>query len=152
MNVKVFDGSVEELRSIAEAWKAEAEVNDMGILVVDIDKYLASLHLLAYGSSSNLLVLYDNEVPVGLLGLNYFENPLGPQKMANEHYFYVIPKKRGVSSMRLIKEAKSLAKIMGCSHFIMNASNLASGLHDKVCGLYKKMKMKHFETSYVTKL
>ena len=152
MKAEIFKGRVEELRHIAEAWQLEAQGNDMGILVENVDKYLAALHLLAYGDMSHLLVLYDGETPVGLLGLNYFESPLGPQKVANEHYFFVIPKKRGHSSMRLIKEAKVLARMMGCSHLIMNASNLASDLHDRVCKVYEKMNMTHFETSFITEI
>jgi hypothetical protein len=54
--------------------------------------------------------------------------------------------------MRLLKAAKVLAKERGCSHFIMNASNLASDMHDKVCNFYKRLDMKKFETSFISEV
>ncbi len=122
------------------------------IIADDIDKYLSELLAMASGSDSNLLVLYDGETPIGYIGLRYFESPLGNQRIANENYLYVLPEKRGLASMRLIRNAKFLAKHKGCSHLILNASNLASELHDKVCRVYEKMGLVKFETSFIVEL
>ncbi len=151
MEIKLFNDDIETLRPIAESWRKYAETNEFGI-TVNVDKHLIELVNMASGPDSDLIVLYDGEIPVGYLGLQYFDSPLGNQKIANEHYFFVIPEKRGLSSMRLIKSAKFLAKHKGCSHIIFNASNLASDLHKKVCRVYEKMGMKLFETSYISEV
>jgi GNAT superfamily N-acetyltransferase len=150
IQVELFTGDIESLRPIAESWQVVAMGNKFGISI-DTDKFLDGLKEMADGDDSDLLVLYDNE-PIGLIGLQYFTSPLGNQKMANEHYFFVIPERRGLSSMRLLKSAKALAKDRGCSHFIMNASNLASDMHDKVCSLYERLNMKLFETSFISEV
>lgn len=140
------------MRPIVEAWQAIVLTNDFGIIADDVDKFLRSLKDLAENEDSDLLVLYDDNTPVGYLGLQYFSSPLGNQRMANEHYFFVMPEHRGISSMKLIRDAKMLAKAKGCSHLIMNASNLASDMHDKVCEFYKNMNMKLFESSYISEV
>ena len=149
MEIKLFNGDTEELRPIVESWQENVIDNKFGINANDVDKYLCELGMLAKNENSDLIVLCDEGVPVGYIGLRYFESPLGDQKMADEHYLYVIPEKRGMSSIRLIKGARFLAKQKGCSHILFNASNLASDLHDKLCRVYEKMGMKLFESSYI---
>ena len=148
----LFKDDIEKLRPIADAWQEECMADDFGILADDVDRYLGELQSMAASDDADLLVLYEGRQPVGYIGLQYFDSPLGNQKMANEHFFYVIPDKRGIASMRLMKLAKQCAKAKGCSHVIFNASNLASGLHRKVCRLYERMNMKHFETSYISEV
>jgi len=148
----LFQDDIEKLRPIAEAWQRECKASDFGILADNIDKYLAELHSMAVSENAELLVLYDGRIPVGYIGLQYFDSPLGNQRMANEHFFYVIPDKRGIASMRLMKMAKQCAKTKGCSHVIFNASNLASDLHEKVCRLYERTGMKKFETSFISEV
>ncbi len=152
MEIKLFNDDIETLRPIAESWREEMRANEFGITADNIDKFLTELGNIASKEDSDLLVLYDEETPVGYIGLQYFNSPLGNQRMANEHYFFVIPEKRGISSMRLIKNAKFIAKLKGCSHLILNASNLASDMHDKICGFYEKSGMKKFETSYISEV
>lgn len=152
MEIKLFNDDIETLRPIAESWQNEMRANDFGIIADDMNKYLLELGVMASSLNANLIVLYDEETPVGYLGLRYFSSPLGNQIMAEEHYFYVIPEKRGLASMRLIKNAKFIAKMKGCSHIILNASNLASDMHDKVCNFYEKSGMKKFETSYISEV
>ena len=149
MEIKIFDDDIETLRPIVESWRKNVVDNDFGIIADDFDKYLFELGMMAARDDADLIVLYDEETPVGYIGLRYFSSPLGNQMMANEHYFYVIPEKRGLASIRLIKNAKVLAKMKGCSHIILNASNLASDMHDKICKFYEKSEMKKFETSYI---
>lgn len=139
---------IEKLRPIAEAWQEECKADEFGILA-DVDKYLAELQSMVVNANADLLVLYDEHQPIGYIGLQYFDSPLGNQKMANEHFFYVIPESRGMASMRLMKMAKQCAKAKGCSHIIFNASNLASSLHDRVCRLYERSGMKKFETAFI---
>ena len=151
MNIKLFNDDIETLRPIAESWFEFANKNEFGI-EVNVDKHLLELEMMATNDDADLIVLYDETTPIGYIGLRYFISPLGEQKIAEEHYLYVIPEKRGLASMRLIRNAKHLAKLKGCSHIIFNASNLASDLHDKVCNFYEKMGFAKFETSFITKL
>lgn len=149
MDIKLFNDDIEKLRPIVESWRENIKANEFGIIADDVDKYLTEISNLVLEANSDLLVLYDEETPVGYIGLQYFDSPLGNQRMANEHFFFVIPEKRGMTSLRLLKGAKYLAKLKGCSHIIFNASNLASELHDKICKFYEKLDMKLFETSYI---
>jgi len=97
-------------------------------------------------------MLIENELPVGFIGVTMFQSPISVDRMATEHLWYVIPVYRGWGGIRLIKVAKAWARSQGCSHFIGNASMLASDLHDQVCELYEAMKMKKFETVYICPL
>ena len=151
MEIKLFTDDIETLRPVVESWQQIVLDNGFGIIADDVDKFLSELESLAANDNSDLLVLYD-DTPVGYLGLQYFISPLGNQKMANEHYFFVMPEKRGLTSLGLIRVAKALAKERGCSHLIMNASNLASDMHDKVCEFYKRINMKLFESSYIVEV
>lgn len=151
MEIKLFTGDIETLRPVVESWQQIVLDNGFGIIADDVDKFLIELGNLATGEESDLLVLYD-DVPIGYLGLEYFISPLGDQKMANEHYFFVMPEKRGLSSIGLMRKAKVLAKERGCTHLIMNASNLASDMHDRVCAFYERLNMKLFESSYIKEL
>ncbi len=150
--MRLFISDIETLRPIVESWQEIVLDNDFGIIADDVDKFLLGLKALAENEDSDLLVLYDDDTPVGYLGLEYFISPLGNQKMANEHYFFVMPEHRGISSMGLFKTAKTLAKAKGCSHLIMNASNLASGLHNKLCRVYEKLGFTKFETCFISEV
>ncbi len=151
MEIKLFNDDIETLRPIAESWQDEAQANKFGI-ITDVNKFLSELNNMAFGQDSNLIALYDGDIPIGIIGLRFFDSPIGNQRMADEHFLYVMPENRGISSMRLIKSAKFLANRKGCSHRILNASNLASDMHDKVCRVYEKMGLRLFESSYISKL
>ncbi len=151
MDIKLFNDDIETLRPIAESWQDEAQANKFGI-ITDVNKFLSELNTMAFGQDSNLIALYDGDTPIGIIGLRFFESPIGNQRMADEHFLYVMPENRGISSMRLIKSAKFLANRKGCSHRILNASNLASDKHDKVCKFYERIGMKKFETSYISEV
>ena len=151
MEIKLFNNDIETLRPIAESWQDEAQANKFGI-ITDVNKFLSELNTMAFGQDSNLITLYDGDTPIGIIGLRFFESPIGNQRMADEHFLYVMPENRGISSMRLFKSAKFLANRKGCSHRILNASNLASDMHDKVCKFYERIGMKKFETSYISEV
>ena len=148
MIAKLFNDDIEKLRPIAESWKASVPDNDFN-LTVDVDAHLADLNKLTENINSTLIAIYEKDKPVGYLGLKIFINPLGNERIANEHYWYVMPENRTLGTIRLIKTAKMWAKLNGCSHIIFNASRLAGKNHDKVCSFYKKIGCKQFETSYI---
>ena len=145
-----YKGSTEQLKPIADLWANEAE-SSFGLELV-ADAHVKDLQTLVDSDMADLLVLDQDGEITGYLGIQIFKNPLGEQLIANEHYWFVIPECRGLSAMRLIKAAKVWAKEKGCSHLIMNASKLASELHDKVCKVYERQGMKHFETSYIMEI
>jgi GNAT superfamily N-acetyltransferase len=100
------------------------------------------------GEDSDVLVLMDGDEPVGLLGIFATNSFLGRQLMALEKYWYVMRSKR-LAGYMLINAAQEWAKEHRCSHLIMSASRLASGMHDKVCKFYRSRGFKDFETSFI---
>jgi len=150
MEVIIYKDNVEKLRPVMTLWRQEARIEQFGISF-DWETYIKDLQHLANDENSDLLVLMDNE-PIGYMGIQCFNSPLGEQKIANEHYWYVCPEKRGMGSMRLFRAAKNWATQKGCTHLVMNASMMASSLHDKVCMLYERVGMRKFETSYIAEV
>jgi GNAT superfamily N-acetyltransferase len=148
MKAIIYNGDIEDLRPIVQSWYEITRDNPFGI-EVSIDNHLADLRVLVESDNTDLLVLLEQGRPVGYLGTQIFDSPLGRQVIANEHYWYVLPDKRGIGSLRLLKLATQWADQKGCSHIIMSASNLASDMHDKVGQLYKRIGMKKFETSFI---
>jgi hypothetical protein len=151
MKIIIYNGDIEDLRPIVQSWYEITRDNPFGI-EVSIDNHLADLRVLVESKNSDLLVLLEQGRPVGYLGTQIFDSPLGRQVIANEHYWYVLSDKRGIGSLRLLKLATQWAGQKGCSHIIMSASNLASDMHDKVCELYKRIGMKKFETSFIMEI
>ncbi|TSA56099.1 MAG: GNAT family N-acetyltransferase [Planctomycetaceae bacterium] len=139
---------VSVLAPLAQAWLMEVN-NPFGI-DIDVRTHLMDLQSLMDGNFSDVFGLQTTSGQiVGYMGIVRFENPIGKGYIGNEHYWYVHPDHRGSGSVLLIKAAMQWAKEMSCTHFMANASKLASELHDKVCKLYEKMRMQHFETSYM---
>ena len=101
--------------------------------------------------SATLMLLLNEDIVVGFMGIFLHNSPVSVGLSANENYWYVLPKHRGASSLRLLKAAKKWAKDAGALHITMSASKLASDQHDKVCKIYEK-DMKHFETTYIMEL
>ena len=148
----VFKTEIQSLRPIAQSWAESTSDNQFNI-EIDVEHHMTDLADLALSKTSDLLVLFtDSGRPVGYMGLQTFNSPLGRQVIANEHYWYVMPEHRGRGSVELIKQARAWARQQKCSHMIMNASNLASDLHDRVCRLYARLGMKKFETSYIQEI
>ena len=147
--VRVFTGTADSLRHIAEFWQEES-VKDFG-MTIDIEEHLDDLQEMIDADNKDLLVIGDP--PYGYMGIGTFKNPLGTELMANEHYWYIIPeKRRGMGAIRLMKAAQEWAISKGCSHLLMTASKLASGLHDNVCKLYERTGFSHFETTYIKRI
>lgn len=139
---------IEAIRPLALLWKDSCNCKAFG-LSEDVDVFLAGLMDLIDGENSDLLLLKKGKDTIGFMGLAKFKSPLGNDDIANEHYLFVEPGNEGRGSLKLIATAESWAKAKGCSHLIMNASNLASDMHDRVCGLYERLGYTKFETSFI---
>ncbi len=143
---------IEPIKPIALQWKAECNGETMGIHL-EPDVYFSKLAELITRDDADLLLLLTNAGKVvGYMGVEIFFSPLGNQKIANEHNWYILEDHRGSGAMRMVRAIKEWAKEQGCSHLIMTASTLASDLHDKVCGFYESIGMKKFETSYIQEI
>lgn len=151
MRIKIFQNDVSVLEPVFRRWEDECKGIPMGI-DLDLSTYLADLQKLVDDSNSDLFVLWDNDIPVGYMGLRTFNSPLGRQLVATDHYWYVIPEKRGVSALKFLPLAERWARAKGCSHLMMSASMLASDLHDRTCKLYEKFGMEKFETTYIKRV
>ena len=141
---------IETLRPIAESWAKDACGSQYGIEIT-ADGHLADLERLSNSPSSALLVLVQ-AAPVGYIGIEFWQNPLGSELVASEKYWYVLPDARGRDSFRLLREAKKCAKQAGASYMFFTASRLAGTEHDRVCRLYEHMGFRAFETTYITSL
>jgi len=138
-----------QLLSLTREWEKEV---DWSLGFNPSPEFLAEeLDKLVSDPDSDVIVLIDSEI-VGMLALTIQKYPISNEIVASERAWFVKAEKRGVGSIRLIREAEMWAKEKGCTHFLMYASNLASGLHDKVCRLYQRLGMKLFETSFVKEL
>lgn len=140
------------LQPLAVQWVHEADrsfdINfDVGIALRNLQKMIDK-------ENSDVIGLYsDRETIIGYIGIDCFPNPVGEGLCANEHLWYVHPDYRGtMGSLRLIGSALEWAKEHGCTHFILNASELASKLHDRVCVMYEKLGFRRFETSYIVRI
>ncbi len=152
MKIEHFTGDVTELIDVVKAWHEECESERFGISI-SIPDVLQDLKILKKEENCILLVLRNNEEsPVGYMGVRLFKSPLGPDLIANEHYWYVMRSNRGVGAVRMLAAARKWAISRGATHFMANASNLASNLHDSVCEIYEGIGMTKFETTYLERL
>lgn len=131
-------------------WKRECNAEAFG-LTVDIGKMLQEMRGMVSHPECALLVMEEDGRVAGFMGLIVFVNPFGNERILNEHYWYVAPEFRG-KGYRFLKEAERWAREKGCSHLMLNASRLASGLHDKVCRLYEAFGMERYESTYLKKI
>ncbi len=146
--IEIFNGKVSELVHVIYSWSVTNNGSDFNI---DIDGIALGKDLknIIDSDDKELIVLKLSGNVVGILGLQFFSNPLGKGLIANEHYWYVVPEHRGIESIKMLKFAEDVAKDRKCSHIMMSASNLASDMHNSICRLYEKRKMKKFETVYI---
>ena len=142
---------IEELKLLALKWKEECKGEGFGIELVPQIHYSDLAGLIEKDDADLLLLMKRNKV-VGYMGIFSFDSPLGNQRIAEEHYWFVSDNKRGHGTMLLIRAARQWAKQHGCSHIIFNASCLASDMHDRLCRFYEKIGFRKFETSYIKEL
>lgn len=138
------------LAPVFQSWRSTC--NNIDGLSLDYHTHIKDLMAMVVEEDSDLYVLEDDTGVYGYMGLKTFNSPLGNQRIASEHYWYVVPEKRGVSALRFIPLARKWAREKGCSHLIMTASTLAGDLHDKVCKMYERFDMEKFETSYIKRV
>ena len=150
MNVKILDtnDNVESFASVIRAWFCETQKMEFGLDIELFTVFLDIGRLIAL-PDCEIFVLIDGETIIGFYGLAISQSKFSKQRIAEERYYYVMPEKRGISSLRLLKAAEKWSKEKGCSHFIIYASQVAGELHDRTCKLYEKLDMKQFETSYI---
>jgi GNAT superfamily N-acetyltransferase len=148
--VKANLDNFEAVKRVAEGWRGICNADKFGIEINDEVYFSGLKNLITYDNKDLLLLVGNDGGVVGYMGIEIFNSPLGNQKIANEHYLFMSRPSVGV--MLLIKAAKEWAREKGCSHLILNASNLASDLHDKVCRFYEKLGLSKFETCYMTEL
>ena len=152
MFIEIYRGKVfKTLRPVVDSWLAPLQDNKFQLDLVT-DRLLTDLQKLVNGRDSDLFVLRKEKDIVGFLGLTTFINSIGYNKVANEHYWYVLPKHRGIGSIRMIKMAKQWAIEKECSHLMMNASNLAGDSHRQVCNLYERLGMSKMESTYIQRI
>ena len=150
MEALQYNGPVEFMRPIVEAWRTEANSDKFGF-EMDADRFLETLSDLA-NSPDNVLLLLGNEGRcVGFMGGVLFDSPVNRSKCVQDKYWFVLPKHRGRSVIRLKKALEAWAIEKGAKHLLMSASMFASDKHDRVCKLYAKT-MKKFETTYIQEL
>lgn len=152
MNIKLYkvEDDMKILFPVIDSWFKEAQFEEFGI-EHDFFSGVEDLTRLINSDDGALLVMDINEKIIGFMGITVFKSPLSKQKIANEHYWYVLPEYRG-RGIYLISSAYKWAKEKECSHIMMNASRLASQLHDKTCQIYERMGMKKFETTYIKQI
>lgn len=129
-------------------WGREVNGDGLGVTIVPQFVWEQLARMIA-GPTSDVLGLVQDELLTGFIGVQMFVSPTGPQMMASEHYFYVAPEYRRLSSIRLIRAAQTWAGARGCARLLLTASQLASDKHDKVCRLYERLGAKKFETAYI---
>jgi hypothetical protein len=131
-----------DLIPLLRQWRGEAQMGKFGIkgYVHEVQSFLSKLPC--------VLLLVNEGVPVGLMGISVSTSPTGPQNMANEHFWYIAPKFRGYART-MIRAAEKWAKEKGCSHLILNASYAASASCDKVSHIYELLKYQPFERVYI---
>ena len=152
--MKVVKATIEDIPNllpVAAEWQRTCNGERFGI-ELDLKKSLSDLAYLIERETADLFLLVNKEDVVGYLGMTIFDSPIGSQKIAQEHYWFVMGDNKGRGTILLIRAAKEWAREKGCSHIIFNASNLASNMHDKVCRFYEKIGMKKFETSYIKEI
>ena len=142
---------IQKLRPIACEWRDTCNGDRFGI-EIDVKAHLADLARLIEREDADLFLLVNEGKAVGYIGVTIFDSPLGGQKVAQEHYWFVTGKNRGRGVMKLIRAVNEWAKEKGCSHIIFNASNLASDKHDNLCVFYEKIGFSKFETSFIKEI
>jgi GNAT superfamily N-acetyltransferase len=148
MTVIPYRGNVEPLRPLVNEWVEMAKRHCLGM---DITAECVMSDLSRQDWMQLFLLCEDYDVR-GFLAVEICPNPIGSDIVANERYWYVSPKARGIGSLKLFRAAKNWAKTCGASVFLSTASNLGSDMHDRLCELYEKLGMEKHQTIYSVRL
>lgn len=141
---------VELIRPLAERWLSECRAEDFG-LEVSLTDIFADMRDWLKTLPSTILTAWENDHPVGFFAIFVCKSFLSSQKIALEKYWYAEPNAHR-AGLVLYEEAVKWAKVNGCSHLLISASNLASGCHDKITRFCRAQGMKLFETSFLKEL
>ncbi len=143
--IKVDD----DLTELFDEWLKECRANsfDLEASVVEACKDIKTLN-----DNRAVFVMIEEGKIIGLLGVDINKSPIGPEMIANEHFFYVIPKYRGQGLQMIRTAEKWLKDKTQCTHFILNASYLASDLAPRVIRMYGLLGYSRFEVSMIKKL
>lgn len=148
--VEEFSGNIRELFPAIKSWGLEYNGENFGLYLV-VGDMANDILALVLAKNKALFVLKHEDKIVGFMGVSIFKSPIGVERIANEHYWYVLPEHRRCSP-KLTNAFLAWAKKNCCTHIMKNASNLASDHHDKVCRIYEKRGMKKFETTYIMEI
>ena len=137
MKVRIANSvdEIEGLKSLAEEWKEEWNGEGFGIELV-LGTFFSHLADMVNDADKELFLLLGKDEVIGFMGAVIFQSPLGNQNFCQERFWFVSGKHRGRGTMLLLRAVKDWGKGKGCSHRLMTASWLASGLHDRLCRFY----------------
>ena len=139
------------MKEVAYEWKHTCNAKAFGI-DLNPEVHFQDLARLIEDKDCELFLLMKKDRVIGYMGAVCFRSPLGNQKLTSEHYWFVSGKNRGRGTLLLLRAIKTWAKEKGCSHLIMNCSNLASQMHDRLCKFYEKIGFQRFESSFIKRL
>lgn len=139
---------IESLKEVALEWKEECKGGDFGIELIP-ETFFSHLADMINDIDKELFLLLRKGEVIGFIGAVIFQSPLGNQDICQEHFWYCSGDKRGQGTLLLYRAVRDWAKERNCSHLVMNASCLASNMHNKLCRFYEKIGFKKFETSYI---
>jgi len=145
-----YNGPVEFIRPLAEAWRNATQPEPFGIEIVT-DRFMETLNELANDEDSVFLLLEHKGRAVGFIGGVLFNSPVEYKTVVQDRYWFVLPKHRGEGAMKLKKALGDWAEERGASYLMMSASKLASDRHDGVCKIYART-MKYFETTFIAEI
>lgn len=129
----------------ARRWAAESNIKDFNLKIEP--QYLVNELLQLLHKEQSVLLTDENYN--GFMGLRLIRSPFSSQLICDEHYWYIIPEKRGRNALEFFKYALKWAKEKGCSHIMMHSSSMASDLPEKVNSFYKRMGMRQIETYFL---
>ena len=148
MKIVTFKGDVGILRPLCEAWRDESGKGfENFAFCLDIDKFLSYLEFVK--KLSVLLVGFENDEPIGFMGLFIQDSPLGADVILNENFWYIDKAHRGMAGVRMLKAAERTGREKGCNKFSVTASYLANEAATRVESLYKAMGFRLFEKIYI---
>lgn len=148
MILEPADG-LEQLAPLFEEWKASANGEEFGI-PLDVTIAMNTARMMMQSPHADLLVAVEDGAVHGFIGQVRQPSHVGPAIIAHERLFYVAEQKRGAGAS-LLRAFKRLAKAKGCTHFILNASQLA-GDAEKSSRLFSAFGAVPFEISHMGSL
>ena len=150
MRFELFQGDVKKLEPIVAEWYYESlELHKRYGFEIDKGRWWEQFDDMANNHHGFLIVGYNDSIPVGFMGVLLKNSYCGKEYIADEHYWYVSPKHRGISSVRFIPFLETVAKTAGCSHVMLNANCMAGGRTENIWKLYERQGYLPYDKSYL---